>query len=120
MKTYKVKIAWEGVKVGEVLNERSEGVTSHVFCTQKRTNIFPNNILPSILQRLGFIEEVGAVKKKFVPKKGQTYFFLDSMCIIRKTKHGKYTADKMYISIGNCYRTEVEALEVRERVLKSY
>jgi len=55
-----------------------------------------------------------------VPKKGQTYFFLDSMCIIRKTKHGKYTADKMYISIGNCYRTEAEALEARERVLKAY
>jgi len=67
-----------------------------------------------------FIQEVGSVKKKFVPKKGQIYFYLDSMCIIRKTKHGKYISDEMYVSIGNCYRTKAEALETRERVLKAY
>jgi len=113
MKTYKVKIAWEGVKVGETLELDSFNSDTEGWLYR------PLDL--AVALHLGFIEEVGAVKKeKFVPKRGDKYYYIDAYgdCMQMNYEYDDY--DRMLISIHNCYRTEAEALEARERVLKAY
>jgi hypothetical protein len=102
MKTYKVKIAWEGAKVGDEIKTIESPLTI------------------AVALHLGFIEEVGAVKEKFVPMYDEEYWYITTPCEVLKTSNDGLSTDKMYIKIGNCYRTEAEALEARERVLKAY
>lgn len=114
MKTYKVLRAWEGVKVGDETTLEAIGMTVN-------GDFVSSPVLVAVLLHLGFIEEVGAVKKeRFVPKKGNIYYYLDAYgdCMRMCYEHDDY--DRRLISIGNCYRTEAEALEARERVLKAY
>ena len=122
MKTYKVKIAWEGVKVGEELIANEDGFIltagdSVDEYTRRGRCIYSETI--AILLHLGFIEEVGAVKEKFVPREGEIYYCITDIGKIYYTKNNT-DHDKIKIGIGNCYRTEAEALEARERVLKAY
>lgn len=114
MKKYKVLRAWEGVEVGDELKTYKDG-----FVRYSGPLITPLDV--ALALHLGFIEEVGAVKKeRFVPKKGKKYWFLtDDVKPCPSSYYGD-EIDKTRIKIRNCYRTEAEALEARERVLKAY
>jgi len=119
MKTYKVLKAWEGVEVGEELKSNHHGVTSYSDSFGgNHFTIKPHEI--AILLHLGFIEEVEAVKKKFVPKDGDKYWYVSEFCNVDWHYNDDDYSDEKYIRLGNCYRTEAEALEARERVLKAY
>jgi hypothetical protein len=74
----------------------------------------------AIALHLGFIEEVGAVKEKFVPKVGDEYWYISAYGMVDFKINNGDNVDVGLTSIGNCYRTEAEALESRERVLKAY
>ena len=111
MKTYKVLKAWEGVKVGEELEQDEDGWIFH-------EHISPLEI--AVALHLGFIEEVGAVKEKFVPKILEMMFLVDSGGEVEGHLYEGYRWQKDLIAIGNCYRTKEEAHEARERVLKAY
>ena len=108
MKTYKVLKAWKGVEI--VGTELSE---SELLAYLSGFEI-------AVALHLGFIEEVGAVKKKFVPKILEMMFLVDSGGEVEGHLYEGYRWQKDLIAIGNCYRTKEEAHEARERVLKAY
>lgn len=119
MKTYKVLRAWEGVKVGMVLKSNPRGAIVYEDIEGGYNLTRPNDV--AVLLHLEFIEEVGAVKKeRFVPKHGEKYWYVGGKGRVDWVYNAHDMDDDELIRIGNCYRTEAEALEARERVLKAY
>ena len=114
MKTYKVLKAWEGVEVGDEVKSDKHGWIEPAHSPM----ITP--IDAAIALHLGFIEEVGAVKEKFVPKEGELYWYLSDRATCYSCTNLYDAVDQRRISIGNSYRTESDCAEARERVLKAY
>ncbi len=50
------------------------------------------------------------------PKKGERYYYIDSLGNVLPTVHGGMTVDKLFIEIGNCFQTEDEAKPYADKI----
>ena len=65
------------------------------------------------------IAEEEKPKGRYLPKVGDTYYFLDSRFVSTKAVWGDYTSDKELYSSFDVFRTEKEALAVRADRLRA-
>ena len=53
---------------------------------------------------------------RWYPKKGERYYYVDSIGNVLATVHGGMTVDELFIKIGNCFRIEDEAKPYADKI----
>lgn len=108
---------------GKKINYASYKITENGLCFKETTNrawhsessIFLKNLLSG---------DYKAVPKPWKPKDGEQYWYYDNRCGAECTHWNNFNYDYYTWKIGNCFRTEKEALtkgkKIMEELLKEY
>lgn len=108
MKKYKVLKSWDGVEVGEILeNNNWDNFEYTCFVSNNKrvdTEIEPHEI--ALLLHAGFIEEVG---QPWVPQMNERYWYIDGAGDVFHTHWRDHINDVDRKKFDNIYRTQEEA-----------
>lgn len=64
--------------------------------------------------------EVEVLKKPFRPKMCERYYYIDNDRFVSDDVNGLTCVDLALISMGNCFRTEKEAIAHKDEILKKF
>lgn len=82
-------------------------------CFVDRDNDVSNDVLANLITGEYTIE-----KLPFKPKNGQKYFYIAYNGVISSTANSVMTTDISLIAMGNCFRTEMDAENHKDEMLK--